>query len=744
MKLLSVAADNSDGTQALTLYKDLSGAHLRGLTSYSFKVIALQFGTVCEDLATSELESEAVEATTTTAAIPRSPPSTPTLLRLDGCGAMVAVVPPLDHNGANPIGSAFLVSTSVGAPRAFVVDYYESTITFKDLIPFAKYSVAALMMTDFGNTTLSDALNFTTGAASAPSALPLLEIRDAKASSLVLYWSAPVFSGGGLIKGTDSTFSLLPRDALTSLLTCLFASSLGYRVYMRAPTANAGNVLIYDGINDPSRTSVPVTNLLARVSYVFSVLVTNEFNISSGPADNVIFLPELQPSVPAVVSGVEVVMTTESSLTVAYSKVVDTGGFAADQVLYNSHLRYLDSCYSSDTECATCPTLFYRVNTTFEPIQDACTPQQCASDGICCRGPNDEPCGTIESVIVACPSDSEVCEVDGLVRETWHAVSIVAENPVGVGEFSGEVFALTVDDGVIRLPGQPALSAASSTGGTITFVWDAPTFTGGPTVPIEQYRLEIEHPNGTIRIFNVSAIETSFTATRLQSLTAYKARIAAVNQLGQGSFSSSQVVPTPPPSAPSRVLAFAALDVTGGYVRLVWEEPADNGGYELSRYRLAYDDPDTGPRTFDVTGLSFSAGGLQAQRVYSFSIIAVVREGLFGLSTSITVETLTAAAPQPPTLTLAVATGGSLHFSVLSPVDPGGVPLTVYSVQVARAVGWNAEFIEFASGAVESDYTKTGIVANISMFDLLADSAYYVKASITNFVVSAQWWWLIA
>ncbi|TYZ62049.1 hypothetical protein PybrP1_007518 [[Pythium] brassicae (nom. inval.)] len=364
---------------------------------------------------------------------------------------------------------------TIGVPRTFVADYSENSMTLKDLTPFANYSVVAFMMTTAGNTTLSEALHFTTGAASAPSALPLLEIRDPRASSFVLYWSAPVSSGGGLIR--------------------------------------------------------------------------------------------------------------------------------------------------------------------------------------------------------------EVCEVEGLARMTWYAVSIAAENPVGAGEFSDEVVALTVDDGAIRLPGQPALTATSSTGGTISFVWDAPSFTGGRTVSIEQYRIEIEHPNGTVQSFDVSAVESSFTATRLQYLTAYKARIAAVNQRGQGNFSTSQAVSTSPPSAPGRVLGFTSVDVTGGFVRLIWNEPTDTGGHELSRYRLFFDDPDIGPRTFDVIGLASSVGGLLAQRAYTFSIMAVASDGWVGLDTSITVETSIAAAPPPPPPpALVLATGGALHFSVIAPVDTGGAPLTVYSV----------------------------------------------------------------
>lgn len=198
-KLTSVAA-SGDGAQVTTLYRDLNGEHLRASTTYTFKALALQFGSVCEELSTDEQESESFPATTAPASAPL-PPSKPTLLAVDGCAASIAVAPLEDQNGAIVSGLNVRLSTGSGVVRIFPADYDSSPIALNNLMPFTSYSVAALVETDEGDTDFSEPVWFTTGTATAPSKLPVFKILEARSSSLVLQWTEPESSGGGAIKG---------------------------------------------------------------------------------------------------------------------------------------------------------------------------------------------------------------------------------------------------------------------------------------------------------------------------------------------------------------------------------------------------------------------------------------------------------------------------------------------------------------------------------------------------------------
>lgn len=201
-KLASVAAPASGEVQLTTIYRDADGLPLRAATTYVFKALALQFGTVCDDLATTTLESDAVQATTALVSIP-SPPRTPSLLSVDGCAALIALAPPEDLNGAIPSSFAIQIVAASGATRSVIVDYLTSSTALSSLMPFTNYSVTATLATDMGNTAASPPLWFVTGAATAPAKLPVLEIVNAGSSSLELHWAAPTSTGGGAIRGSS-------------------------------------------------------------------------------------------------------------------------------------------------------------------------------------------------------------------------------------------------------------------------------------------------------------------------------------------------------------------------------------------------------------------------------------------------------------------------------------------------------------------------------------------------------------
>lgn len=202
-KLASVPA-SPNGGQTTTIYRDLHGAHLRASTTYTFKVLALQFGAACEELSSNDLESDVLSASTTAALVP-SPPSRPSLLYVEGCSVSIAVIPPEDFNGAVVSGYTVRISTAAGLHRTVVVDAAaSSTLTVRSLVPFSNYSATASIVCDVGTTEYGELLWFSTDAPRAPSKLPLLNVTDIGSSSAVVAWNAPEDTGGGVLAGMSS------------------------------------------------------------------------------------------------------------------------------------------------------------------------------------------------------------------------------------------------------------------------------------------------------------------------------------------------------------------------------------------------------------------------------------------------------------------------------------------------------------------------------------------------------------
>ena len=87
--------------------------------------------------------------------------------------------------------------------------------------------------------------------------------------------------------------------------------------------------------------------------------------------------------------------------------------------------------------------------------------------------------------------------------------------------------------------------------------------------------------------YAISPHQTSFTITGLQNDQSYEVQVSSWNWWGQGSWSDSGFG-TPGKTAPGPP---ANLRITGeffNYLYLAWEKPADDGGYDITGYRMRY------------------------------------------------------------------------------------------------------------------------------------------------------------
>jgi hypothetical protein len=229
--------------------------------------------------------------------------------------------------------------------------------------------------------------------------------------------------------------------------------------------------------------------------------------------------------------------------------------------------------------------------------------------------------------------------------------------------------------------------------------------------------------------------------SHLANDTMYKAKCAAINQRGRGAFSKTLSASTAAANPPGPVTDFQVSEITGGCVRLTWKEPIDAGGLDIVVYKVFASNLELDiTYTMNVNGstLNVSIGNLHARITYEFTISAVNSVEMVGIPSTISGVTSYPTSPQqPPAPTLIRATGGALHFSVAAPVDCGGWPLVSFTVYVARLSGWDVEYHEFLTRAIESKPDQmTRFIGNVSMYNLLSDSVYFVKVSIQSQYVS--------
>jgi len=133
--------------------------------------------------------------------------------------------------------------------------------------------------------------------------------------------------------------------------------------------------------------------------------------------------------------------------------------------------------------------------------------------------------------------------------------------------------------------GAPTGVTGTASGTSVSLSWTAPTSNGGTA--ITDYTVQYSSDGTTYTTFSRSAsTATSATVTGLTRGTAYTFKVAAVNSLGAGTYSTASSSITPPVTVPGQV-----TNVTGTagdtQVSLLWTAP-DNGGASITDYVVQY------------------------------------------------------------------------------------------------------------------------------------------------------------
>ena len=203
--------------------------------------------------------------------------------------------------------------------------------------------------------------------------------------------------------------------------------------------------------------------------------------------------------------------------------------------------------------------------------------------------------------------------------------------------------------------------------------WEPPSYNGGD--PYLKYRVyygtQIDSPD-----YMETLTETSFKSTRLTNGKTYFFRVAAVNTMGQGPY--SEVLNATPYGKPSIPIDFT-LESGDRYIRLDWNRPMDDGGYEDLGYNIYRGITESTIEFYKYTEeTNLSDTGLTNGVTYFYAITAVnpLREGM---STDIRYTTPYGLPSEPISFKLEPG-DGHIILKWAPPEDNGGDPELSYRV----------------------------------------------------------------
>ena len=284
----------------------------------------------------------------------------------------------------------------------------------------------------------------------------------------------------------------------------------------------------------------------------------------------------------------------------------------------------------------------------------------------------------------------------GLTNGTAYVFRVAAVNAVGTGPWSAPVNATPMWTPEAPAALVAAVAPADGVGsGEVKLAWSEPTSTGGGAITGYVIESSIDGSTWTRveggKEVSSTSLATTFTVGGLTNGTSHSFRVAAVNAVGAGPWSSTvDATPVGTPAAPGQAAAAVAPEsgVGSGSVRLTWNTPASTGGVVISDY-VIQSSTSGGPWTTVEDGVStatrFTIRGLTNGTGYRFRVAA---ENAIGAGAwSATLRATPAWRPTAPLeLRAAVAPAGGVgsrqvKLTWRAPASTGGNPITDYVIQ---------------------------------------------------------------
>ena len=237
-------------------------------------------------------------------------------------------------------------------------------------------------------------------------------------------------------------------------------------------------------------------------------------------------------------------------------------------------------------------------------------------------------------------STSTSATVTGLTGGTSYDYRIAAVNAAGTGAYSSTATGTTAAGA--STPGAPTSIGFGTVSATqIPMSWVAPASDGGST--ITDYVIETSLAgSGSWTVYSDgTSAAVATTIVGLTQGTSYDIRVAAVNAVGQGPWSSTATKQTATvPGAPTGLTIGTATSVSQP---LTWTAPSYTGEVLLTDYVIQYAPAGSGTWTTFAhtasTTASITVTGLSASTSYDYRVAAVNSVGAGSYSSTVTGST---------------------------------------------------------------------------------------------------------
>jgi hypothetical protein len=342
--------------------------------------------------------------------------------------------------------------------------------------------------------------------------------------------------------------------------------------------------------------------------------------------------------------------------------------------------------------------------------------------------------GTVRQTVV---NSTNISNVNNVLR--------IGGRTVGAQYFQGYIGGLRVTKGIDRYPlgatftpptapfpvsvvgatapDAPTLVTALPGTRQATISWAAPNNNGSG---IRDYLVQYSSNGGTTwtSFSDGTNKATTATVTGLSDDTTYAFRVAAVNYIGTGPYStaSSPVSTNALPGPPSAVSGTPG----NGEVALSWTGPPSNGGANITDYAVQYSSNSGSTWTTfgDATSATPSATvtGLANGTAYVFRVAAITEVGTGAYSTASASVTPTGTVPNAPTTLTGTPGDTQVSLTWASPANNGGSSITDYVVQFSSNSG--------STWSTFSDGTSSAAAAVVT--GLTNGTAYIFRVAATN------------
>ena len=292
-----------------------------------------------------------------------------------------------------------------------------------------------------------------------------------------------------------------------------------------------------------------------------------------------------------------------------------------------------------------------------------------------------------------------------------------AINSAGAGNASNVANATTKEETEATVPGAPTnLTATARDQSRIDLAWAAPSSDGGSS--ITGYKIEVSANAGAawaVLVGNTNSSSTLYSHTGLSAATTWHYRVSAINAEGTGPVSNVAGTRTGGgvPGAPSGLVAAKRGQ---SQIDLIWTAPSDDGGSEVTGYRIEFSE--NGGQSWLVlvnnTGSStttYSDTGLSPGTGRHYRVSAINAEGT-GPASNIAYAATGATVPGAPTnLTAAAQEQSQIALFWAAPSDTGGAAVTGYRVEVSENAGLGWVVLVQNTSSTSTTYSHTGLAA---------------------------------